>query len=474
MSETRVLIVDDEPEMLENLDRLLSAEGYRCTTLQDPTLFHETLGETDPDIVISDVRMPQVDGLTILAQAQAEDPGLPVILITGYATVDSAIQAIGEGAFDYLAKPFTADQLSVVVKRAVRYRGLMLENQALRRQLDPDSLATIVGSSPRFVRLLDQAQRVAKTEANVLVVGESGTGKEVIARAIHAASNRRDRPFVPVDCAALPEGLLESELFGHEKGAFTGAVNRTKGLLTEGDRGTIFLDEVGELTPPLQAKLLRVLEDRSVRPVGATQYHGIDVRMIAATNRDLEAAVADGGFREDLFYRLNVVKLTVPPLRERNSDVLLLAEHFIESFSRKAGRSPPAVSSEVWEALESYAWPGNVRQLKNLVERVVALDSDGRVTLSDLPIEMRFGRSAPPAPDLPAPISSVRYAEAREEALRRFQESYVTELLRLHGGNVSQAAEAAGVSRRTFHRWLAEVKENPHPQAEPERTPEST
>ncbi len=216
----------------------------------------------------------------------------------------------------------------------------------------------------------------------------------------------------------------------------------------------------------LQAKLLRVLEDRSVRPVGATQYHDIDVRMVAATNRDLEAAVAEGQFREDLFYRLNVVQLTIPALRDRNSDVLLLAEHFIESFARKAGRSPPSVSSEVWEALESYDWPGNVRQLKNLVERVVALDSDGRVTLSDLPIEMRFGRSTPPQPT-PAPISSIRYAEAREEALKRFQESYLAELLQMYGGNISQAAEAAGVSRRTLHRWLAEAKQGPEGAAEP-------
>ena len=458
MSKARILILDDEPEMLENLQRLLAAEQHECRTLSDPSEFGNTMGTFRPDLVISDLRMPGIDGMEILSASLARDPTVPVILITGYATVASAVEAIQEGAFDYLAKPFTADQLSVVVQRAFRYRNLVIENEDLREKMGGSGGTRIVGTSPPLVRLLDQIQRVAPTEANVLITGESGTGKELIARSIHRQSLRRDARFVPVDCAALPEGLLESELFGHEKGAFTGAVASRNGLLVEADGGTVFLDEVGELTSPLQAKLLRVLEEREVRPVGSSKHVEVNIRIMAATNRDLEAAVKRGAFREDLFYRLNVVQLRVPPLRSRADDVLLLVKTFLDEFATAAGRPPLAVDPQVLDALSEYGWPGNVRQLRNLIEQIVALDADGHVTLSDLPPHIRFGeREIEGKQSESASYAHLDYAQAREAALLEFRASYVSELLQAHDGNVSRAARAAGVSRRTLHRWLAEI-----------------
>ncbi len=459
MNKARILILDDEPEMLENLQRLLVADDHECHTLSDPHEFSDTMGSFRPDLVITDLRMPGLDGMEILSAALASDPTVPVILITGYATVASAVEAIQEGAFDYLAKPFTADQLSVVVQRAFRYRNLVLENENLREQMGGQTGTRIVGSSPPLVRLLDQIHRVAPTEANVLITGESGTGKELIARSIHQQSPRRDARFVPVDCAALPEGLLESELFGHEKGAFTGAVAQRKGLLAEADGGTIFLDEVSELTSPLQAKLLRVLEEREVRPVGSSKQVKVDIRIVAATNRDLETAVKQEVFREDLFYRLNVVHLRVPPLRSRAGDVLLLVKRFLDEFATAAQRPPPAVDPQVLDALSTYNWPGNVRQLRNLVEQIVALDADGHVTLSDLPPHIRFGdEESEEKRSKSIGYAHLNYAEAREAAIQEFRASYVKELLQAHQGNVSRAARAASVNRRTLHRWLAGIQ----------------
>lgn len=458
----RILIIDDEVEILENLDRLLSDEGYDCFTLAEPRRFRELMPEARPDVLITDLRMPVVDGMTLLAIAKADDPLLPVIVITGHATVGSAVEAIQEGAFDYLAKPFSADQLAVVVDRAIRYRRLMVENEELKG-LAGRTGPNIIGSSSQTARLLDQIQRVAPTDANVLIVGESGTGKELVAQGVHHASRRNKGPFIPVDCASLPEGLLESELFGHEKGAFTGAVAQRKGLVEDANGGTLFLDEIGEMPLALQAKLLRVLEQRQVRRVGRSQTVDVDVRFVAATNVDLEAAVKDGAFREDLYYRLNVVKLSVPPLRARPGDIVLLAEHFLRNFATTSHRSPPMVSPDAWDALERFRWPGNVRQLRNVIERAVALDSDGKVTVADLPSELRMdstnGVGPEPqrdgAPRLKTNFAAVPYAEARDEAMNTFRSAYLQQLLDMHEGNISQAARSAGISRRTLHRWLS-------------------
>ncbi|MEZ4417243.1 MAG: sigma-54 dependent transcriptional regulator [Gemmatimonadota bacterium] len=464
MNEPRILIVDDEEEILENLDRILSEHGCRCWTLSEPQRFRELSAEVQPDVVITDLRMPVVDGMTLLAVARADDADLPVIVITGHASVGSAVQAIQEGAFDYLAKPFKGKELIVVVDRAVRYRRLARENERLREAAGP-STARMVGSSPSMVRLGSQIEKVAGTDANVLVLGETGAGKELVAEALHELSGRVRGPFVPVDCAALPEGLLESELFGHEKGAFTGAITQRRGLLQEANGGTVFLDEIGEMPMALQAKLLRALEQRRIRPVGSSRPVDLDIRVVAATNVDLEKAVREGTFREDLYFRLNVVRLVVPPLRARKEDIPLLVEHFLRALAKGSGRRVPTVSPETWEALDRFDWPGNIRQLRNVVERAVAFDSDDRITISDLPSEMRAPRTTLPrqgslgkavSPLLQSmEIADLPYAAARDEAIEAFRQAYLDQLLEAHAGNISRAAKAAGISRRTLHRWLA-------------------
>jgi len=448
-------VIDDEPAMLENCERLLSREGYACTTLAEPSRFREVAARLEPDVIVTDLRMPGTDGMTILAAGIADDPTRPVIVMTAFATVASAVAAVREGAFDYITKPFTADQLLVAVERAARYRGLSVENRSLRQQVARTIGGDgILGSSPVMTRLLEQATKVAPTDANVLITGESGTGKELVARLIHTHSLRHDRPFVAVDCAAMPEGLLESELFGHERGAFTGAVQRKDGLLAKADGGTVFLDEIAELSTALQSKLLRVLEQRQMRRLGDSRLIDLDIRVVAATNRNLEAAVADGSFRQDLYYRLNVVHFHLPPLRARTGDIPLLMNAFLQEFATTARRRPPEVTPEAWAILERHTWPGNVRELRNAAQRLVVLDSDGRITAEDLSGALQRGFDAAPEDPAPRPVA---YARAQDEALHEFRASYVTRLLELHGGNVSRAAVTAGVSRRTLHRWIAEL-----------------
>jgi len=441
--------------MLENCERLLSREGYTCTTLAEPLRFRQVAAEVDPDIIITDLRMPGADGLTILAAGVADDRTRPVILMTAFATVASAVAAVREGAFDYITKPFTADQLLVAVERAARYRRLTVENRTLRQQVELTQGGDgILGSSAVMQRLLEQAAKVAPTDANVLITGESGTGKELMALFMHAHSLRQAKPFVTVDCAAMPEGLLESELFGHERGAFTGAVQRTDGLLAKANGGTVFFDEIAELGTSLQSKLLRALEQRQIRRLGDSRLINLDIRVVAATNHDLEATVAAGLFREDLYYRLNVVHFNLPPLRARHGDVRILMTAFLEEFAVTARRRPPEVTAEVWTILERHPWPGNVRELRNTAQRLVVLDNDGQITPEDLDdalqprVKLREGEPAS------WPLS---YSEAQDKALRDFRAAYVGRLLEVNGGNVSRAAVAAGVSRRTLHRWLAEL-----------------
>lgn len=460
--ETRVLVLDDEPAMLENIDRMLSAEGYQCWTLSDPSGFRDLRAEIDPDVLITDLRMPTADGMTILASARADDPSLPVIVITAYGTVSSAVDAMHEGAFDYLTKPFSVDALVVAVERAARHRRLTLENRKLRQEIRQGSRdRSIIGTSPSFERILDRARKVALTEANVLITGESGTGKEVFARLVHEASGRSAGPFVPVDCAALPAGLLESELFGHVQGAFTGAIARRDGLIVEAHGGTLFLDEIGELSVALQSKLLRVLEERQVRRLGDSRLLDVDVRLISATNKKLKEALDRGDFREDLYYRLNVVELDLPPLRERVGDIPLLIGHFFEEFAAATGKDIPEVSPEAWKVLESYRWPGNIRQLRNVAHRLVALDEDGLVTAADLPGELESTGGGLAHDLATADVGKqLDYGLARQASTLSFRAAYLARLLATHDGNVSQAARTAGVHRRTLYRWMAEVEEH--------------
>jgi two-component system, NtrC family, response regulator HydG len=460
MSAPRILIVDDEPDMLESCSRILSRLGYTCKTAGDGAAALAILERERPDLLLTDFKMPGMDGLTLLRRAHEIDPALPIIMITGFATIEAAVAAVKEGAFDYLPKDFSVDQLRVAAERALRHRGLQVENRNLRQQLQQAlGLENIVGRSSAMAQVFELVKKAARSEANIVILGESGTGKELIARAIHANSPRASQPFVPVDCASLPEQLLESELFGHEKGAFTGAVRTKSGLMETAHRGTLFLDEIAELPATLQVKLLRVLQERQIRRVGGTALIDVDVRVVSATNRDLSDAIAKGQFREELYYRVNVIAIHLPPLRERAGDVRLLAHTFLKRYGqgRVTAMEPVAV-----EALERYAWPGNVRELQNVMERACALADGHVVTVRDLPDHVTRAVARPAAPSAAGPAlpggppagTDLTLKAAKDQWLQVLEVSYLRDLLARHDGNVSSAAKAAGIDRKTFHRLI--------------------
>jgi DNA-binding NtrC family response regulator len=449
----RILILDDEPDMVESCRRILARGGHECIGTTDPARAIAVLESESPDVVVTDLRMPGMDGLEMMRRARDLDPDRPVIMLTAFATVESAVGAVKAGAFDYLPKPFSLDQLTVAVDRAVAQRNLLLENRNLRDQLHQVyGFEKIIGRSDSIQRVVDFVRRAARSEANILILGESGTGKELVAHAIHANSSRSGGAFVPVDCAALPENLLESELFGHERGAFTGAVASKPGLLETANGGTVLLDEIGELPLSLQAKLLRAIQEREIRRVGGTRQIPVDVRIVSATNRDLGTLVGEGKFREDLYYRINVIDIVLPPLRERPGDVTLLAHTFLER--HRSARNPRlrGFSPEALQALEAYSWPGNVRELQNVVERACALAEGETIAGADLPEYIRKPASARPS----AAETSIhlRFKDAKARWVDEMEASYVTRILERHHGNISQAARAAGVDRTTFHRLL--------------------
>jgi two-component system, NtrC family, response regulator HydG len=462
MSASRVLIVDDEPDMLENCSRILSRQGYECLTAENGRAALAILERERPDLLLTDLKMPEMDGMALLQHAHEVDPELPVIMITAFASIESAVAAVREGAFDYLPKSFSVDQLRVAVERALRHRGLQIENRNLRRQLQQTlGLENVVGRSLAMTQVFELVKKAARSEANILVLGESGTGKELIARAIHANSPRAHGPFVPVDCASLPEQLLESELFGHEKGAFTGAVRTKTGLVEAAHRGTLFLDEIGDLPASLQVKLLRALQERQIRRVGGTGLVDVDVRVVSATNRNLAEAIARGQFREELYYRINVIAIRLPPLRERAGDVRLLAHTFLKRYGQ--GRVT-GLDEKAAEALDRYPWPGNVRELQNVIERACALADGPKVTVKDLPEHVLHAGARPPATEAspPGPRPSAELGSgadltlkaAKERWLQVLEVSYLRDLLARHDGNVSSAAKAAGIDRKTFHRLI--------------------
>jgi DNA-binding NtrC family response regulator len=448
----RILVVDDEPDFVANWRRVLEREGYACVTATDGERVMALLESERPQIVLTDLKMPRVDGMQILARALQVDPDAVVIMITGHGTVESAVAAMRAGAFDYLLKPLPSnDTLSLAVARAAERRRLVEENRRLREPLAPRvGFENIVGKSPAMAAVFDLVRKAARSDANILIQGESGTGKELIARAIHANSLRAAEVFVPVDCAALPDALLESELFGHERGAFTGADRVKPGMIEVADRGTLFLDELGELPLSLQPKLLRALQERQIRHVGATKFLTVDVRLVSATSRDIAALVRKGEFREDLFYRVNVIAIALPPLPERTGDVALLAHHFLRRYGRNRERALEGIDAEALALLEAHAWPGNVRELQNVIERACALADGPLVRPRDLPEHVRGrGSAAPSVPGKDLPL-----AQAREAWLQAFAQEYLTDLLRRHGGNISHAARTAGVDRKTLHRLL--------------------
>ena len=443
MAAASLLVADDDPVARDLLAEVLAREGYRVRAAAGGKECI-ALARAEPfDLALIDLRMPDVDGLQVLSALQALQPPVPVLILTAFATMDTAIAAIRAGAHDYLSKPFRIEEIKHGVAQALETQRLVRENLLYRRQLDERyGVQNLVGQSPEMVAIYKMIGRVASLDTTVLIHGETGTGKELVARAIHQASPRASRPLVVVDCTALPEALFESELFGHERGAFTGAAGSRRGLLEAADGSTCFLDEISELPPALQAKLLRVLQERVIRRVGSNETIAVDVRIIAATNRDLKKRVEEGTFREDLFYRLNVVTIAVPALREHRQDIPLLARHFLERYAAAANKPISGFAHATLEALSAHAWPGNVRELEHAVERAVALSSSAVLVPDDLPPDVRGGGSAPLK--LPAGRPTL-------EELKRW---YVAKVLEEAEGNKARAAEVLGIDRRTLYRML--------------------
>jgi two-component system response regulator PilR (NtrC family) len=383
---SKVLVVDDEPSMVDFLAVLFEGEGHQVSVASSVEGARQAILATDFDLVLSDILMPDGNGLELLREIKARSPQTAVIMMTAYTSHKSAIEAMKHGAFNYLSKPFDVEELKILARGALEKLHLESENTYLKRELEQKyQFSNIVGRGPRMQEVFSLVDRVAKTSSTVLIRGESGTGKELVAKAIHYASARRDRRFLSINCGALPENLLESELFGHEKGAFTGAVRDKKGLFQEADQGTVFLDEIGEMTPAMQVKLLRALQDRKIRRVGGNREEPVDVRIIAATNQDLQLQIQAGQFREDLFYRINVIPIHLPPLRQRREDIPLLVEFFLRKYSQTLGQPVRPISVEAMKVLEAYEWPGNVRELENSIERALALATSDRLTTRDLP-----------------------------------------------------------------------------------------
>jgi DNA-binding NtrC family response regulator len=443
----RIFVVDDDTSSRELLSRILVSAGHRVTALSDGREALERLsGEGGPpDVVVSDIRMGDVDGLQLTDALRQRVSDTPVILVTAFGNIDGAVEAIRRGAFDYISKPYDVDAIRMVVARAVEQRRLAVENRTLRRDLrEKYRLDNVVGRSEAMLQVYKTAARVAATDATVLIQGESGTGKELVARAIHSASPRASRPFVPVDCGAIAEGVLESELFGHTRGAFTGAQATRRGLFEEANQGTLFLDEIGDVGPNLQARLLRALQEGTVRRVGTNEPIAVDVRVVAASNRDLAHAVKEGRFREDLYYRLAVVTIQIPPLRERREDIPLLAEHFAAKHGRAEGA---AISPAARDLLVAHDWPGNVRELENVVARALALNPSGVILPEDLPDHLRGARPAPAAEGL---------AAHDRPTLAELERRYAAQVLQETGGNKTRAAEVLGIDRKTLYRLLGE------------------
>lgn len=449
----RILIVDDEQGMREVCsDSLEQIPDVDLVTCSDPKDAMRLLDEGEFDLLLTDIRMPGMTGVELLEHARKRDPELPVVMITGFPSVETAVASLKLGAVDYLTKPFLPDELVANVSRFLEERRLKSENRLLRQRLRGTSrFGSLIGESQPMQRVFELIERVASTDVDVLIQGETGTGKELVACALHERSRRSTERFVPVDCGAIPEALLESEFFGYEKGAFTGAQARTIGLLEYANKGTFFLDELGELPAQLQSKLLRALQEREIRRIGGKNQIPVDLRIVSATARDLASEVANGQFREDLFYRINVVQIALPPLRERGDDVLLLAEHFRERCGRELGKAVAGFDDEVLEVLRAYNWPGNVRELMNVIRRGIAMARTDRIAVDDLPDHLVLAAGRDVAnPDAPEP----GFFDLRAKRLASFERDYLSSKLREHGGEVSAAATSAQIPRGTFYRLL--------------------
>jgi two-component system response regulator PilR (NtrC family) len=446
MTPARILVVDDERSMRDLLAITLRQAGYEVVQADGGEHAVEVLRTGDFDLVITDLRMRKVDGLAVLRAAREHSPGTVMLVMTAYASTETAVEAMKLGAYDYLTKPFKLDEIRLTVEKALERKRLQDENRALRRELARErGLAKFVGRSPAMLDVLAMIRKAADSTSTVMITGESGTGKELVAHAIHQEGPRRDGPFVSVNCGAIPEGLMESELFGHVKGAFTGAVASTPGLFAAADGGTLFLDEITEIPASVQVKLLRAVQEREIRRVGDTRDVRVDVRLIAASNRDLSRAVAEGQLREDLFYRLNVIPIHLPPLRQRREDIPLLVAHFIEKVSRALGRPPKPVTPEAMALLERYHWPGNIRELENVVERAIVLGSGEALDAEALPPGLVV-----PATQEDLPLELPPQGLDLDDLLDRIEQRYLELALRRTGGVQTRAAELLGLSFRQF------------------------
>jgi two-component system response regulator AtoC len=447
-SEALVLVVDDDPGTRKVARANLSLEGFEVVVAASAAEALARLADLDPLALVTDLKLGDLDGIALMDRVHELRPTLPVVLVTGNATVETAVQAMRKGALHYLVKPIRYDELALVLRHAVAGERARREVARLRGELErAEGFAELVGDAPEMRRVLALVEQVAPTDATVLLRGETGTGKELVARALHRLSPRRDRPFVAVNCSAIPRELMESEFFGHEKGAFTGAVARRAGRFEQADGSTLFLDEVGELDLSLQAKLLRVLQEREITRVGSERPMRVEVRIVAATNRDLEAQVRDGAFRDDLYYRLNVIPLRLPPLRERPGDLPLLLQHFLRSFAEQHGKEPLPPPPELLAAAQDYPWPGNVRELRNLCERAVLV---GWAAVAPM-----FSASAPPAASVAQLVDLDRpFLDAKQGLVERFEREYFARLLQRHKGKVGEVARAAGIAERNLYEKL--------------------
>lgn len=447
----RILVVEDERSMREFLEILLRRHKYEVSVAPDGQAAQQELGNSEYDLVITDLKMPGITGIDVLKHTKQHHPATEVIMVTAFATTETAIEAMKVGAYDYLIKPFKVDEILVTVQRALEKRKLVRDNETLRRRLSGSfHLENLTGRSPQMQRVFELIRQVAKTKTSVLISGESGTGKELVAHAIHSLSERSGRKFVPVNCGAIPDTLMESELFGHVRGAFTGAASDKEGLFATANGGTLFLDEIAELSPPMQVKLLRTLQERTVKPVGSVKERSVDVRILAASNRDLDQEIKAGRFRSDLFYRLNVIPVTLPPLRERPQDVPLLADLFVRKFAAEFARETPRITPEAMALLCRYHYPGNVRELENLIERAVALTPNDEIDASSLP-ELTAGTSATPPGPSQLPDSGIDL-DAHVGAIER---GLLDQALERTGGNRTEAARLLGLSLRSLRYRLA-------------------
>lgn len=459
---SRILIIDDEPDMLSGCAKIVSVLGNDPVPVADVRKAINFLEEEEFDLIFCDLLMPEYDGMEVLEICQKLAPNTPVIIFSAYGTIDRAVTAMKAGAFDFIEKPFDANNLKILIEKGLRQRNLFRERVNILKQLeDKYHFDNIIGKSSVMRNLFDLIENVSKSDANILITGESGTGKELIARSIHARSRRRTKAFVPVNCGAFPENLFEAELFGYERGAFTGAVHKKIGLIEFADGGTFFLDEVCELPTNLQIKLLRTLQDQMLRRVGGNELIQVDIRLISATNQNVDLALKENTLRQDFYYRLNVINLQVPPLRERNEDIKLLAEHFLDKYLKLSAKNISGFTNQVIKALENYSWPGNVRELENIIERAVTLAKSNKISFEDLP--PYFSNNQPSLTS----FEGTTLTYLKHKAIEEIEKKFLLYLMQKYKGNITRIAEEAGLTRRHIHRMINTYKIDPNNWREP-------